>query len=55
MPNEGEVYETRTCPACTRQHLVNPATGKSWDLMISRLRCPEIVFRHCDQSRRRGT
>jgi hypothetical protein len=26
--NEGEIYETMTCPACTRVHLVNPATGR---------------------------
>jgi hypothetical protein len=26
--DEGEVYETMTCPACTRVHLVNPVTGK---------------------------
>jgi hypothetical protein len=26
--SEGEVYEAMTCPACTRVHLVNPATGR---------------------------
>ena len=26
--SEGEVDEAMTCPACTRVHLVNPATGR---------------------------
>jgi hypothetical protein len=26
--NEGEVYETVTCLACTRFHLINRSTGK---------------------------
>ena len=27
MPNDVEVYETSTCPACTRLNLMEPATG----------------------------
>src|SRR4029077_14103554 len=26
--NQGEVFETVACPACTRMHLVNRATGR---------------------------